>query len=216
MPVDAGPPRGAVTFRMPVEDPTQFDRVIGVDHDPTVYDDGALGIHCLDYQAREDFPFCYDEHDGSDYLLSGGFDAMDAGSTPIVAGADGVVVATEDGNYDRCHATSSGVDCDGYEMEPNYVAIEHVEGYVSYSFHMKSGSVAVAVGDEVACGDAIGLVGSSGYSSLPHVHFELQDEDGATVDPYAGSESQPETFWVDQRDSAVEGGESFPGAACAG
>ena len=209
-PDDTGTPvlRGALSLRWPLTDETLIGQRVGVDHDPAVYDEGLAAAQCWDYLGRA-FPWCYDEHRGSDYLLADGFTAMDAGSTPIVAAAPGVVVEAEDGNYDRCHATLDGVDCDGYEMAPNYVAIEHDGGFVTLYYHMKMDSVAVAVGDEVACGDTLGLVGSSGNSSAPHLHVQLEDADGTVIDPYAGPESQPETWWTEQGDD-----EGFPGMAC--
>lgn len=207
---DTGPdvPRGPLAFRFPLADRARFEQTIGVDHDPEVHD-GLQGWQCTNYDGRG-FPWCYDEHDGSDYLLLGGFDAMDAGSAEIVAAADGVVVGTADGNYDRCHGEVDGVDCDGHPMEPNYVILEHEGGFRTMYWHMKRDSVAVTVGDTVRCGDTLGLVGSSGYSSMPHLHFELQDADGVTTDPYAGAFSQAETWWVDQG-----GPEELPGSDCA-
>ncbi len=202
-------PRGALAFRFPLADRALFEQVVGVDHDPVVHTDTLGQILCTSYDGRA-FPWCYDEHDGSDYLLLGGFHTMDAGSTPIVAAADGVVVDTDDGNYDRCEATVDGIDCDGFPMNGNYVILEHEGGYRTLYWHMKTDSVAVSVGDEVSCGDTLGLVGSSGYSSAPHLHFELQDASEATIDPYAGAYSQVETWWVDQGDP-----EGLPGSDCA-
>jgi murein DD-endopeptidase MepM/ murein hydrolase activator NlpD len=95
-------------------------------------------------------------------------------------------------------------------MNGNYVILEHEGGYRTLYWHMKTDSVAVSVGDEVFCGDPLGLVGSSGYSSAPHLHFELQDASEATIDPYAGAYSQVETWWVDQGDP-----EGLPGSDCA-
>ncbi|MDP2305772.1 MAG: M23 family metallopeptidase [Pseudomonadota bacterium] len=200
--------RGPLAFRFPLADRALFEQLVGVDHDPVVYGEGIEGAQCTNYDGRG-FPWCYDSHDGSDFLLDGGFDVMDAGSTPIVAAADGVVVATEASNYDRCHATFEGVDCDGYPMEANYVILEHEGGYSTRYWHMKTDSVVVAVGDTVRCGDTLGLVGSSGYSSMPHLHFELQDAAGMTTDPYAGAWSQPETWWVEQGEA-----EGMPGSDC--
>ncbi len=203
-------PRGALAFRWPLTDPTVIYQTTGVDHDPDVYEEKAYQVICRDYAGRA-FPWCYDEHRGSDYLLDGGFEAMDAGSTPIVAAADGVVSATDDGNYDRCHAETDGVSCDGYEQAPNYVDLTHATGHVTRYFHMKTGSVAVSVGDAVKCGDLLGYVGSSGNSSAPHLHFQLQGADGTVIDSYAGPESQPETWWLEQGDD-----EGFPGMVCPG
>jgi murein DD-endopeptidase MepM/ murein hydrolase activator NlpD len=200
--------RAPLQFRFPLTDPLLFTQKIGVDHDPEVYE-GAGAVICTDYIGRT-FPWCYDEHDGSDFMLDGGFDAMDAGSTPILAAYPGVVVETQDGNYDRCHATVNGVDCDGNPMAANYVILEHTGGYRTLYWHMKSGSVAVEVGQEVACGESLGLVGSSGNSSGPHLHFELQDSEEVVIDPYSGPYSQEETWWAEQGEP-----EAFPGIDCA-
>jgi len=204
------PPRGALQLRFPLLEVELFEQTTGVDHDPAVYEEASMyAVICTNYDGRS-FPWCYDEHDGSDYLLSGGFDTMDAGSATIVAASPGVVVETEDGNYDRCHATVEGIDCDGHEQRANYVILEHEGGWRTLYWHMMSGSVAVQAGDVVACGDPLGRVGSSGNSSMPHLHFELQSADGVALDPYAGAWSQPETWWVDQGEP-----EGFPADACA-
>ena len=202
-----GVSRGAVSFGFPLaERDEMYPPVIGFDHDPEVYE-GIYRAYCTDYMGRG-FPHCYDEHDGSDFMLDGGFDAMDAGSVAIVAALAGTVVDTDDGNYDRCHSDMStqDVDCDGHPMEANYVILEHKDGYRSLYWHMKTDSVAVEVGQEVEAGETLGLVGSSGYSSGPHLHFELQDADHISIDPFAGEHSQPETWWCDQGDP-----DEFPG-----
>lgn len=186
--------------------------ILGVDHDPALMG----GVQCLDYQGRR-FPFCYDEHNGTDYLLTGGFDAMDRGSARIIAAAGGVVTSAVDGYYDRCSGSvMGGIDCDGNEMRANAVVITHVNGYESRYWHMKRDSVAVAVGDVVDCGAFLGLVGSSGVSAQPHLHFEVNDPLGRTIDPYAGELSQAESFWHQPAPSGESPLEQvLPGAACA-
>ncbi len=206
-------PLAPVVFAVPLAHPEQFNLVIGVDHDPDVHDDeGALGrTVCQDYNGRS-FPYCYDEHNGSDYIMQGGFSTMDDGSVQILAGAAGTVSVARDGNYDRCHADASGVvDCDGHDMVANAVVIEHqgTDGQLwrSKYWHMKKDSVAVVVGQEVEAGAVLGLVGSSGNSSMPHLHFQLEvmrtddtgiETDWILVDPYAGPLSQDLSFWCSQ------------------
>jgi murein DD-endopeptidase MepM/ murein hydrolase activator NlpD len=210
--LDSGPvvERGDLALRFPLLERDLFYQTTGFDHDPVEYEPAsAEAVNCLNYDGRA-FPWCYDGHDGSDYLLQGSFETMDSGSATIVAAAGGTVIEVEDGHYDRCHATSGGVDCDGYEMVANKVVIEHSTGQTTSYLHMMSGSVAVLVGDRVKCGDVLGKVGSSGNSSAPHLHFELTDEKGEAFDPYAGEFSQPETWWFDQG-----GPEEFPTSACA-
>jgi murein DD-endopeptidase MepM/ murein hydrolase activator NlpD len=203
--------RAELQFRWPLLSEAAFYQTTGVDHDPEVHEAGLESVLCTNYDGRA-FPWCYDEHEGSDYLLDGGFDAMDAGSQPIVAAAAGTVIDLADGNYDRCHADASTqtVSCDGYEQAANFVTIDHGNGWHTRYLHMMKGSVAVEVGQVVNCGEQLGIVGSSGNSSAPHLHFQLEDEAGVVTDPYAGEYSQPETWWVEQGEA-----EGFPGQACA-
>jgi hypothetical protein len=57
----------------------------------------------------------------------------------------------------------------------NNVVIDHGNGEFSAIDHLQRGSVRVSVGDRVSQGQALGLLGSSGDSSSPHVHHQLQD-----------------------------------------
>lgn len=193
----AGPVRLPVQFSLPLAEPERFPSVIGVDHDPVVHDDAPIpNSICEDYLGRG-FPYCYDEHDGSDFILQGGFDAMDEGSTLIVAAADGEVVSVEDGNYDRCHldVNLGDVTCDGYDKKSNHVIIEHADGVQTLYWHMANGSVLVEEGQKVRCGEPLGLVGSSGNSSMPHLHFEVQLDDDHVIDPFV---AEGQSWWLDQ------------------
>lgn len=63
----------------------------------------------------------------------------------------------------------------GYE-----VTVDHGSGLRSMYAHLSR--VDVAVGDRVAAGDQVGLVGASGDATGPHLHFELRLR-GAAIDP---------------------------------
>jgi hypothetical protein len=56
----------------------------------------------------------------------------------------------------------------------NWVMIDHGNSEYSVLAHMQQGSVVVKAGDQVAAGQVIGKLGSSGSSSGPHVHYQLQ------------------------------------------
>ena len=97
-----------------------------------------------------------------------GIDLNPGDGYPIQAVADGVVViAGEDAVL--------GV----------HVVIEHsVNGQIVRSLyaHMQWGSLTAAVGDPVTRGEQVGLVGSTGSSTGPHLHFGILI-DGVEVDP---------------------------------
>lgn len=63
----------------------------------------------------------------------------------------------------------------------NTVAIEHGGGLKTFYFHMNS--LNVAPGDFVEQGQKIGEVGTTGYSTGPHLHFEMRVANQA-VDPF--------------------------------
>jgi murein DD-endopeptidase MepM/ murein hydrolase activator NlpD len=215
--VDAGhgpPDPGALprlAFPIPSADRglMQASPIFHVDHDPMAYSGLGRAI-CRNYEDRG-FPWCYDGHEGSDFILDGGFTTMDAGSARVVAAAGGVVTRAVDGHYDRCHAdlVTQDVSCDGRPIIPNLVEPRHADGWVTQYLHLKAGSVAVSVGDRVPCGAVLGRVGSSGYSSAPHLHLEVHDPMGRVWDPFAGARSQPESLWITQRAS-----DGLPGDVC--
>lgn len=82
------------------------------------------------------------------------------------------VTATADGVIKE-----SGFDQGGYG---NYVIIRHGGGYETLFGHLSQ--VLVKKGDAVSRGDAVGLMGSSGRSTGPHLHYEVHYQ-GKAVDP---------------------------------
>lgn len=56
----------------------------------------------------------------------------------------------------------------------NYVSINHGYGFYTLYAHLKEGSVKLAEGDYIKMGEKIGMVGNSGRSFVPHLHFQAQ------------------------------------------
>lgn len=134
----------------------------------------------------------YGGHRGSDFGV-GGFAGMDAGRT-VTAAAEGMVVYTNDGEFDRC---TTG-DCAGGSGFGNWVKVQHPDGKYTIYGHLKQWTVAVSVGDPVTCGTVLGEVGSSGFSTGPHLHFEVRNAGNTAEDPFDGPCSSPPTYWVTQ------------------
>ena len=153
------------------------------------FDDGST----TDWSCGTD---TYSGHTGTDFG-GGSWDGMTAGRD-VAAAADGVVIETYDGCDDQCTTGDCACDGGGYG---NHVVLQNYDGYRTVYGHMTNGSVLVSVGDLVACGDLLGLMGSSGHSTGPHIHFGVIDYDTA-VDPFAGDCSATATsLWVDQGDT---------------
>jgi murein DD-endopeptidase MepM/ murein hydrolase activator NlpD len=62
----------------------------------------------------------------------------------------------------------------------NAVLVDHGDGLATLYAHQSE--VAVSPGQQVATGDVIGYVGSTGYSTGPHLHWEVW-VNGTPVDP---------------------------------
>jgi murein DD-endopeptidase MepM/ murein hydrolase activator NlpD len=57
----------------------------------------------------------------------------------------------------------------------NHVIIDIGGGYYAFYAHLRPGSIRVKVGDRVKRGQVVGLVGNSGNSTEPHLHFHVSD-----------------------------------------
>lgn len=136
-----------------------------------------------DYRGGE---FSYDlESDGHNAIdiAPGAFADMDQG-IPVLAAADGVVVAVNDGEFDRQSSFLGSAVA-------NSVIVDHGNGWKTLYWHLRRDSVAVRIGDIVQAGDAVGLVGSSGFSTGAHVHIELRYNDHAVE-----TMLDPTTYWI--------------------
>lgn len=103
---------------------------------------------------------------------------------PIASGSewhDGIDIANEFGA--PVYASGAGVveQADWNGGYGRYVRINHGNGYKTAYGHMSG--IATTTGKKVAKGEIIGFVGSTGYSTGPHVHFEVMSE-GQAIDPY--------------------------------
>jgi len=89
--------------------------------------------------------------------------AMPEGTT-VCAAREGVVI-------DLRESSKTGGPNRKYRSLSNYVSIVHPDGTVAEYDHLKYDGVLVNIGDRVTAGQAIGLSGNTGYSTLPHLHF---------------------------------------------
>jgi murein DD-endopeptidase MepM/ murein hydrolase activator NlpD len=101
----------------------------------------------------------------------GGIDIAGAGimGTPVVAAADGTVVAT---NSSCTHNWGKSYSCGCGGGYGNYVMISHAGGKMTVYGHLTS--LTVSSGQSVSRGQIIGYVGSTGNSTGPHLHYECR------------------------------------------
>ena len=95
----------------------------------------------------------------------------------VVACWNGTVIATNT-TCTHDYGKSSSCGCGG--GYGNYVMIDHGGGKVSIYGHLCE--VVATPGQQVSAGQLIGYVGSTGYSTGPHLHFEMQ-LNGVRYDP---------------------------------
>ena len=99
-----------------------------------------------------------------EYSFHTGLDIAVAQGTKIVAAYRGRVART-------------GQD----ERAGKYIVLSHAGGCETVYCHCSR--ILASEGDSVRAGDAIALVGSTGWSTGPHLHFEIR-KDGERMDPY--------------------------------
>jgi N-acyl-D-aspartate/D-glutamate deacylase len=106
-----------------------------------------------------------------------------------LAVADGMVSAVKDGIPENVPGpTSRAVPITLQTIGGNHVIVDLGGGVFAFYAHLQPGSIKVKVGDQVRRGQVLGLVGNSGNSTEPHLHFHLSDANsplGGEGIPYA-------------------------------
>lgn len=110
--------------------------------------------------------------------LHKGMDIVSAEGEPVFVSADGKVVWT-------------GYDENGYG---NLVVVDHGYGLRTYYAHLSD--IKTTVGEKVKKGEKIALVGSTGKSTGPHLHYEVR---------IFGEAVNPANYTLDQSDFFVYG-----------
>jgi murein DD-endopeptidase MepM/ murein hydrolase activator NlpD len=59
-----------------------------------------------------------------------------------------------------------------YRDYANFITLYHTDGTFTQYVHLKKNGSFVALGDTVVASQPIGLAGITGFTSIPHVHFD--------------------------------------------
>jgi murein DD-endopeptidase MepM/ murein hydrolase activator NlpD len=144
----------------------------------------------------------YDGHDGVDYGIS---------YRPVYAAADADQIVYAGWWDPQNHRVNLGI----------YVRLHHPNGYNTYYGHMSS--VAVQSCSLIGCaivphGEMLGISGTTGNSSGPHLHLLVRNPSNRSVDPYgwrgAGADPWPhnqrESLWVAYPSLVYSGARVYP------
>ncbi len=183
-------------FSLPVHvkdaftDPGFFTITAYFDHDSLFPD------HLLDYSCGN---ITYDgttgyNHEGTDFFpYPFPWYKMANNEVEVVAAAPGILLLKQDGNFDQ--------HCEENNEAWNGLCILHEDGSTSWYVHLKMNSLTPKfVGEEIAQGEYLGIVGSSGSSIAPHLHFEVYDSEDRIIDPFFSNcnETTSESWWETQ------------------
>jgi hypothetical protein len=144
----------------------------------------------------------YDGHDGVDYGIS---------YRPVYAAADADQIVYAGWWDPQNHKINLGI----------YVRLHHPNGYNTYYGHMSS--VAVQSCSSPGCtfvphGELLGISGTTGLSSGPHLHLLVRNPSNRSVDPYGWkgtgadpwTHNQRESLWVAYPSLAYYGAQIYP------
>lgn len=123
--------------------------------------------YAIDYEQADDQLriFTGNPTDPKSYFIFG---------ADVLAAADGNVVGTRNDLPEQIPGTfPAGISLDA--ADGNFVVLDIGNGFFINYAHMQPGSVRVKVGDKVSRGDVLGLVGNTGNSVAPHLHFHVMD-----------------------------------------
>jgi hypothetical protein len=121
-----------------------------------------------------------DEKDNKNYFAYG---------TEALAVADGVVTEVKDGIPENIPGIDSrAVPITLETVGGNHVILNIGGGHFAFYAHLQPGSLRVKLGEKVRRGQVLGLVGNSGNSTEPHLHFHIENASsplGAEGLPYS-------------------------------
>lgn len=191
--------RAETTFSWPIRQSDDFgyDYAYGisnfVDQDPA-YPGEVTDFNCTSrsYDTQGGY-----NHPGTDiFAYPFPWRAVKYDQVEVVAPASGVILSVQDGNRDT--------NCDFNDNSAvwNAIYLMHDNGFITWFGHLKAGAFTKKrAGDRVERGEFLGIMASSGRSSGPHLHFEIYNDKGQLIDPYAGpcNTLNTQSYWDDQK-----------------
>jgi hypothetical protein len=127
--------------------------------------------------VAERFAIDFVQLNSMDRLVNGPTDMLSSYTyfgAPILSAAKGRVVGVLDGIPETPAGTfPAGITA--AEAGGNHVVVDIGNGRFAFYAHLQPGSITVKVGDRVGSGQVLGMLGNSGNSDGPHLHFHVMD-----------------------------------------
>jgi murein DD-endopeptidase MepM/ murein hydrolase activator NlpD len=98
--------------------------------------------------------------------LANSIDLLAPEETPVLAAADGIITFVNTGSV------VGGPDISFWDYS-NFIVIMHSNDEYSRYDHLAFGSSDVVVGQQVKAGRPIARIGMTGYTFIPHLHFQV-------------------------------------------
>jgi murein DD-endopeptidase MepM/ murein hydrolase activator NlpD len=130
-------------------------------------------VYTIPYQEGKQFGIGQAYGGKFSHFIKGATHAIDftmEEGTPICAAREGLVLFVKD-NSSKHGKTMK------YQEYGNFITIYHKDGSMANYFHLKKNGSKVKVGDKVSAGEVIALSGNTGWSSGPHLHFQVYSYD---------------------------------------
>ena len=165
----------AVVIGPPLEGPRWVD-ALGCCSPPSGHRTATLPINGK-FVAFERFAIDFAQLDPENKLYAGPRDQLSSYAyvgAKVLAVADGTVVDLQDGRPDETPPNFP----EGYtllEALGNFVVVDIGHGRFAFSTHFQPNTLKVKVGDKVRRGQVLALMGNSGNSDAPHLHFAILD-----------------------------------------
>jgi murein DD-endopeptidase MepM/ murein hydrolase activator NlpD len=130
--------------------------------------------HGLTFAVLQGFHGTFSHRGSNEFAID--FDCPVA--TPVLATRPGVVIAT--------HAAAQGAGTTPEFLDfkrTNFVMVQHEDGTLGEYMHLAPSGIQVKPGQHIERGQKLALSGNTGFSSTPHLHFQVMTagEDGLTA-----------------------------------
>jgi hypothetical protein len=138
---------------------------------------GRLPVDGSTLKHPETFAIDWVKDEGGRFFTGDGSKLTDhfAFGAIVRSATSGVVTSARDGRPEQIPFKNPTGITENLDFPGNYLTIRVRHGVYAFYAHFQPGTVAVKVGQRVNVGQRLGLLGNTGNSGAPHLHFGLMD-----------------------------------------